>query len=513
MLDKPKWIAVGAAVVLALGVYLLWPRSHCRSAKSNYDLIVRECPDGTPRQVVHLRGEALKRGGPGWVEVAATAVYTIGTSDATLQARIERFAVELELIDAAGQVTPLTINDKWQLQFGQARARLVLPEVADGDYSLRARVSSKVGESSVDLPLPLYAPARIHLLTDRPLYEPGNEVKFRALVVRARDLSPIDDRPGTWIVTDPEGEVLLEEKAPAGPWGVVAGSFPLDRQATVGQWSVTWRSGDDESNAPFTVEPFTLPRFRVEAAPDRPFYQPGQTPTISGLVVYSSGAPVVGAELAITWNTFGDWPPPTEWREGGLPTRAETDGSGRFSLTLPLIPPDLRERVTLAAQIAASDAAGDRVTGMTTLLLSRDAIAVDAVTELGGGLVESANNRVYLRVTTADGRPLPGAKLVVKRAWSPSDQGIEAEADTDSVARIQIDPGPPVNVVIPPMPIRRPPGASPGQLVSQTRAAELVSNGAAPLADRVAMDRWLAPLEACAKWVVDGEQQAGAVVR
>ena len=40
------------------------------------------------------------------------------------------------------------------------------------------------------------------------------------------------------------GEVLLEEKAPAGEWGVVAGSFPLDKGAAIGTWKVAWVSGD-----------------------------------------------------------------------------------------------------------------------------------------------------------------------------------------------------------------------------------------------------------------------------
>ena len=43
-------------------------------------------------------------------------------------------------------------------------------------------------------------------------------------------------------MSDPTGEVLLEEKAPAGEWGVVAGSFPLDKGAPTGRWTVAWQS-------------------------------------------------------------------------------------------------------------------------------------------------------------------------------------------------------------------------------------------------------------------------------
>ena len=91
--------------------------------------------------------------------------------------------------------------------------------------------------------MPLYAPARIHVLTDRPLYEPGNTVKMRALVLRARDLVPLDGRPGRWSVRDPAGTVVLEERAPAGDFGVVEGELPLDASAPEGTWTVA--QGDD----------------------------------------------------------------------------------------------------------------------------------------------------------------------------------------------------------------------------------------------------------------------------
>jgi len=40
------------------------------------------------------------------------------------------------------------------------------------------------GGSVIDAPLPLFAPARIHVLTDRPLYELGNTVQFRMADVK-----------------------------------------------------------------------------------------------------------------------------------------------------------------------------------------------------------------------------------------------------------------------------------------------------------------------------------------
>jgi hypothetical protein len=177
-----------------------------------------------------------------------------------------------------------------------------------------------------------------------------------------------------------------------------------------------------------------------------------------------------------------------------------TDASGAFELRLPVVPRDLRGRVTLAARLGATDPAGDRVDGRASVLLVEHILQVSAVTELEEGLVEGFNNRVYLRATSAAGAVLANTQLLVKRAWEPTDPGVTATTDEDGVAALQIDPGPPVNVVIPPMPVRaapRPPAVARGE----TR--DLMTGGEPPLADQLALDRLNAALAPCGRFVTD----------
>lgn len=496
-----KWIAIAAGVVV-LGGIVLW----------------KTCAgdDGWPphsgqlRQTMEVEVDGVRRGVPGAIELVATAYYTRGDADVVDRVRIASVeAITVTLVDAAGKATPVPAR-KWKSRRGETRGEIVVPEVPDGDYKLRVAYRTRLGPGTVDVALPLYTPARVHVITDRPLYEPGNLVRFRAVALRARDLAPLDGRPGRWIVTDPDGEVLLEEVAPAGDWGVVAGTFPLDQGATSGEWKVAWVSNDARDEVPFTVKPFTLPRFRVEAEADRPFYRPNDVPVVRGAVTYSSGAPVAGASLAVAWSVLGDWPPPTAWLESTLPKTATVGANGRFVLTLPEVPPDLQGQATLIARLAAVDAAGDRVEGSARVLLSEDGIAVSAVTEIGDGLVEGFNNRMYLRVTTPDGRVIPGAKIHVARAWQADDPGQDAVLDDDGVASVQLDPGPAVNVVIPARPYRpapRPPS------VQREETREVLSGEEPPLADQLEMDRWLAPLAACATFWVSDEDAAMIGVR
>jgi hypothetical protein len=511
MATTKKKLVVGTLVAFPVVAAALYLSSQlCISAWLTYGVTLDQCPDGAPRQTVTLDTPGLTRGAKGKVNVGAIMNYTFGASDNVRTAQVERFTATLSLV-AAGQETQLTSPEGWRTEGARQTLEFVFPQVNDGDYLLRAKVQSKLGEASYDLPLPVYSPARIHVITDRPLYEPGNGVKFRAVALRAKDLQPLDGRPGTWFVTDPSGEVLLEEIAPAGDWGVVSGSFPLDRGAPSGDWKVRWASGGASDEVTFKVQPFTLPRFRIEAETSKPFYRRGEKPVLRGKVVYSSGAPVAGAEVALSWTIIGNWPAPTAWKDGaGLPQKAKTGPNGRFSVDLPVVPEDLQQQSTLQARLAATDTAGDRVEGSAAVLLSEDAISVTAVTELEDGLVEGFNNRLYLRALTADGRVLTGVHLTVKRAWEAKDKGVNAPADEDGVASLQLDPGPAVNVVIPPLPFRPPERE---KMVVPNEVNELLSEDEPPLGDQVAMEAWEKALEPCARWVHDGNEAVTLGVR
>ncbi len=497
---------VAMAVAVGMAALIARVNTHdgrCESMYLRYGLTTMSCPSGTIRQTARLQVQGARRGGEATVQLFAKAHYTIAGADQVQTLDITEIqSVALSLIDSNNKVTPLTPTKPWKT----GTASIKLPEVPDGDYKLRAKYTTRLGTGELDLAVPLYTPARIHVITDRPLYEPGNVVRFRAVVLRARDLAPLDGRPGRWMVKDPSGEVLLEEKAPATDWGVVAGSFPLDKLAQTGSWKVSWVSADAVDEVPFTVEPFKLPRFRVEATPDKTFYGVGDKPTVRGQVVYSSGAPVANAKIEIAWSVSGEWPPPLDWEDKLLPKVATSGANGRFELALPQIPADLQGRASLVASISAIDPAGDRVESSASVLLSKDGIEVSSVTELADGLVEGTNNRMYVRVATPDGQVVRKTKVTIKRAWQPNDPGTTTELDEDGVASLQLDPGAPVNIVIPAVPFRP---AKKVALVTRSEVVELMGGEGASLADQVEMDKWLPGLGACAKWVgatsVDGE--------
>lgn len=161
------------------------------------------------------------------VNVSATAHFTTGASDAAETTSVRRLEPQFFLVDAAGKETRLELSPKTSIRsspYGSS-ASVAIPNVPDGDYRLRAKVATPI-RRQIEASLPLYAPARIHVLTDRPFGAAGAVGSaFRALGLRASDLSPLDGRPGSFSVRAPSGETVFEERAPLGDYGVTAGSF------------------------------------------------------------------------------------------------------------------------------------------------------------------------------------------------------------------------------------------------------------------------------------------------
>ncbi len=493
------WV-LGAMVLLSL---LCASRFLCLSAFVFSGIATETCPSGDLLQTVEIEAYNLQRGGEGFVIVQSWAWFTTDRADEARRARVRRGSVTLSLVDATGAETPLSPKEGWDSDGGRQVATIQLPGMPDGDYKLRAKVKTPVGEAQHDLDLPLYAPAVGHLLTDRPLYEAGSRVQFRVMALRAADQVPLGGRPGVFSVVDPTGLPVFEERAPADDWGIAASDLPLDSDAPEGTWTLRWTSGNLVAQAPFDVRPFTLPRFSLSSSADRPWYGPGDAPVVRGRVVYASGAPVAEAQLRLDWSVDGEWPLPNSWRQGALPTLATTDRNGAFTLNLPAIPDDLYKQARLLARIDATSPTGDTESGSLSLLLSQDRVLADAVTELEDGLVEGFNNRVFLRVTTPDGQPLAKHSIRVRRAWDPRDPGLTAQTDEDGVAALQLDPGPPVNMMVPAPPVR--PALRPDP-VRRTAARDLVRGGDAPLADLLPLDRHLAGLQACARHLSSGSR-------
>ena len=496
---------VGVAVLtsVAIGLCVGYP---CFSTGFRYGLWLEQCPASDLRLAVDVNAYRLLRGGEGTVKVQPIAIFLPADSDVPTSVMFSRGAViTAEIQDLESQVVSGATWGRFKREGGGVMAPLTLPDLPDGDYKIHVRVETAFESTEVSVPLALYAPAVVHMVTDRPLYKPGQDVQIRSVLLKQTDLTPLDGRPGTWKILAPDRTEMHVERAKAGAFGVASTSFPLDRFAEVGVWTAQYESGGVVDEVQFDVRPFKLPRLSVEATAKQPWFSVGDSLAFSGVARYASGAPVANAPVRVHLRqASGRWPMPLAWHH---PIEAITGEDGRFNVEVGQVPADLLERAEIMAQIEVTEAAGEMAQSAARLVLSLDDLQVQTVTELGDGLVENFNNRAYLRVSTPDGVPLRNTDLVVDNPWDPTAPKRKATTDVDGVAALQLDPGPPVTVMIPAPPVRvRPLQPNTVQIQSAT---ELSTQRGLSMDERKALDTVRIPDSLRSSLTLGNQQDVG----
>lgn len=470
-------LGIGSALALCL-VGAVWS-APCLPMRVRYGLSVGRC-DVTPQLEASLRAPAVRRGEAMPVYVHATARWEddvrygvrhgevsrgLEVSFAVKVAGAEPFALAHEVRDGAYWITLPT-------------------DLADGDHALLATVSTGFASVTVEAVLPVYARAIGQVLLDRPLVRPGETVAARSVTLRASDRTPVAKRAGVWTLRSPNGEVVWTERAETDAWGVSDVRLSLDGAAEPGTWTVRWTSGALQADVPVRVEHFVLPPLVVAVGADAGWRGPGEALRLVGSVVAPDGRPVAAAPVRVTLRAEGTWPLPLAWQS---PITATTAADGRFQVDLGTVPKDLSDRTRVVIEAVATAPGGETVSAAGAVVLSPESLDVRALTEMGGRLAEGRNNRLWLRVLTPDGAVVADTDVSL-RLPGQGDRVVAARTDADGVLTAQIDPGRPVTVVRPPVPVRaRPPRIEPAALI------RLQSEDPSPRAtDQAAIQAWVA---------------------
>jgi hypothetical protein len=167
--------------------------------------------------------------------------------------------------------------------------------------------------------------------TDRPVYRPGHEIQWRA-ILRERTGDALQ-RPRADFrveIQDSEGETIHRVSPRLTEFGTLSGGFTLPKTAPLGAFQIVVRdaaAGDDYDRTVsgwFNVEEYRKPEYdvKVEAQPGRVLQ--GETVRVVIDARYFFGEPVSGAAVAWSIQRSPYWHEPPEERE-------EQDGGAGFS--------------------------------------------------------------------------------------------------------------------------------------------------------------------------------------
>jgi hypothetical protein len=293
-----------------------------------------------------------------------------------------------------------------------------LPLTPGTQLALKATAEAQDGVlASVSEQLPLVAPVYLtHLTTDRPMYRPGEVVRFRSLTLERFSLKPArDDLHLRYRITDPNGAEVFKLEGSAqvvrdgvtvqGPdgkpvQGVGAGEFRIPPGAAGGEYTLAVSEGRDRFPAEkrkFLVNHYQAPRLNKELEFTRKSYGPGDEVEATCKVARAEGGtPLVNQPVVATVHVDGR-PCPVS---GGGTLRTDAQGNVppvRFKL------PEQIERGegTLAVQFTDG---GNHETVVRPVPIVLKKLLIEFFPE-GGDLVAGVPNRVYFQARTTLNKP------------------------------------------------------------------------------------------------------------
>jgi alpha-2-macroglobulin-like protein len=296
----------------------------------------------------------------------------------------------------------------------------------------------------------------MYLLTDKPLYHPGETVWFRAWELSVKTLEGLPGEHGiTFQLLDPRGAKIAEKRV-LYQSGMATNDFDL--QAGIVGGPYTLRAISDAGlteDRPITVSAYELPRVKKTLELGRKSYAAGEEVTAKILLQSATGEALhvakATAVVLIDGNEVARIPIIVDWNGKGfvrfqLP-KAMTKGDGLLTLLVDAggVTESMQKRIPIVldrVDLAAFPEGGDLVTGLASrvYLSAHDTLGKPA--EFGGTVVDDQGSMVarfksfYGGMVRFPLTPEKGRRYTV-RLFEPTQQTIELPAAKPSGCTLQ----------------------------------------------------------------------------
>lgn len=312
-----------------------------------------------------------------------------------------------------------------------------IPDIAPGEYQLVVDSESSVGRDHVVEKVQIEHPVRVLLSADKPIYQPGQTIHLRSLVINERTQKPFAHEPVTFEISDPKGNKVFKETRMASAFGIASADFDLADELNLGRYEIRAIAGTTTAERTVDIKRYVLPKFKIQITTDKPYYLPGQTVSGSVQATYFFGKPVSGGKVKTTVATFEEKPVVIKELHG------RTDAGGRYSFQFVLPDfftgmPQKDEQAFLDLTAEISDTAQHLEEKTRSLSVAQNELEITAIPE-AGEFVPGLENLLYVLTSYPDGRPAVCRLVIDGKPYQSDAQGACAIKIVPSTADQQIE--------------------------------------------------------------------------
>ena len=247
---------------------------------------------------------------------------------------------------------------------------------------------------------------RCNIYLDRGAYNPGDTVKFKAVLYQgdpSMSLKVCKGKKVEVVLEDSEDDEVAQLDLTTNDWGSVSGQFVIPKGVRGGMF--TLHVGDLEANdyqsASFRVDEFVLPTFDLTFDNLKELYLPGSEVPVSGTVRSYSGHSLAGARVSVQVEYYN---------KVVLEEEKDLDASGVFSFRFPA-----HEAGQYGATVKIKDNTGETLEFSNYYFISSDLwLGVDVLNKVEANVVrsdvkvvDSRQLSLYFRVRSGDVAEVP----------------------------------------------------------------------------------------------------------
>ena len=154
----------------------------------------------------------------------------------------------------------------------------------------------------------------MYACTDRPVYRPGDMVRFRAILREADgDTYRVPaDEPVSLKIRDPRNTLIYRQQLRTNEYGSINGTVKLNHFAPTGYYYATAEVKGRPQEFGFDVAEYRKPEYEVTVSSDKERYVRGDTARVSVAAQYYFGTPVPGAEVDYMVYSSPHWVNPAQ---------------------------------------------------------------------------------------------------------------------------------------------------------------------------------------------------------
>ena len=316
---------------------------------------------------------------------------------------------------------------------GTVDAQFTLPPDLLGSQELVVQVKVNGAIDEIRQTIDIKDVYKILLTTDKPLYQPGQEIHIRSLALKKPDLLPAGAQAMLFEVEDAKGNKVFKRKQTTNAFGVSAVDFQLAQELNEGTYRIRAMFGENTQEKTVTVQRYVLPKFNVVVNTDKQFYQPGQPLTGDVQVDYFFGKPVAGGTVVVALSKFD------AQFEKFAELKGTTDEKGhyQFETTLPeyfVGQPLEQGNAFVMAEVTVIDTAEHEEKKTVNRAIAADPLTLVVIPE-SGTFAPGVENIFYVAASYPDGTP---AAVSLEVTTSAAAVPISIQADASGIGEFRL---------------------------------------------------------------------------